>query len=146
MPPRTRTRTRTAALGALARAAALDPAAPRSERLGLHNDPYAMSEAALTTHVIGAAKDLDYTLRYHTRDSRGSDKGFPDWVLVNVRRGRFILAELKKQDGTVKPEQKDWAAGLLELVRMGLRIEYYLWRPADWYSGDIQRILAARPA
>lgn len=144
MPPRARGRAAT--MAALTRAANLDPNAPRAERLGLHNDPKAMSEAALTTKVIGAAKDLRYELRYHTRDSRGSDRGFPDWCLVNVPRRRFILVELKSQDGTIRPEQKTWAAGLLELIEAGLvGLEYYLWRPADWYSGAIQRILAARP-
>ncbi len=120
-------------------------AAPRTGRLPVYNDPRAMTEAALQGNVIDLATTLDYTLRYHTRDSRGSDKGFPDLCLVSVRRSRFVLAELKSESGTPRPEQKIWAAGLRELIETGVGIEYYLWRPSDWYSGLIRSVLEAKP-
>ena len=61
---------------------------------------------------------------YHTRDSRGSDPGFPDLVLV---RDRVIFAELKAARGRVTNDQRAWAAALEAAGAV-----YYLWRPADW--------------
>lgn len=61
---------------------------------------------------------------YHTRDSRGSDPGFPDLVLV---RDRVIFAELKSARGRPTPDQRQWAATLEHA-----NANYYLWRPADW--------------
>jgi len=73
---------------------------------------------------------LDYATRvarpawehYHTRNSRGSRAGFPDWVLW---RERVIFVELKSEGGRVKREQ--WA------VIDGLRAagaEVHIWRPS----------------
>jgi hypothetical protein len=71
-------------------------------------------------------------LRYHTRDSRGSEPGFPDLVLVRGRRLLFV--ELKTAKGKPSPEQLLWMNALRETPA-----EVYLWRPADWV--DVQRIL-----
>jgi hypothetical protein len=119
-------------------------AAPRTGRLPVYNDPRTTTEAALQGNIVDLATALDYALRYHTRDSRGSDKGFPDLCLVSVRRRRFVLAELKSEAGGLRPEQKIWAGGLLELIEAGIGIEYCLWRPSDW-CGLIRSILEARP-
>lgn len=69
---------------------------------------------------------------YHTRDSRGSQAGFPDLVLT--RGGRLIFAELKSARGKVRPEQSDW----LDALRAAGQV-VYLWRPEDW--SEIGRIL-----
>jgi len=61
---------------------------------------------------------------YHTLNSLGSAKGFPD--LVMVRPPRLIVAELKSDAGKVRPEQLEW---LDDLRSCG--VEVYLWRPAD---------------
>jgi hypothetical protein len=61
---------------------------------------------------------------FHVHDSRKSEKGWPDLVLV---RERILFAELKSETGTTTPDQDDW---LEALRRAGA--EVYLWRPRDW--------------
>lgn len=62
---------------------------------------------------------------YHTHDSRRSNHGFPDLVLV--RAGRLIFAELKSEAGRVTPAQQAWLNDLTEAIGA-----VYLWRPSDW--------------
>jgi hypothetical protein len=62
---------------------------------------------------------------YHTYDSRRSNPGFPDLVLV--RPPVLIAAELKTERGRVSPIQQAW---LNELAQCH-QIRTYLWRPAD---------------
>lgn len=64
-------------------------------------------------------------LTFHDYDSRRSNPGFPDLVLV--RPPRLIFAELKSQGGRVRKHQEIWLAALGEC-----EVETYLWRPADW--------------
>ena len=61
---------------------------------------------------------------YHTRDSRRSDPGFPDLVLV--RGERLIFAELKREKGRLSDSQRTWLAALEETA------ETHVWRPSDW--------------
>lgn len=82
-----------------------------------------MPERAVQSFVKEAAARFGW-LYYHTRDSRGSDPGFPDCCLV--RGERLIFAELKSTKGRTSPAQAEW----LERLR-GCGIEVYLWRPAD---------------
>lgn len=63
---------------------------------------------------------------YHTHDSRRSEPGFPDLVLVHAGQHRVIFAELKTATGRTTPEQDAWLA---DLTAAG--VEAYLWRPAD---------------
>ncbi|MCC7369674.1 MAG: VRR-NUC domain-containing protein [Chloroflexi bacterium] len=51
--------------------------------------------------------------------------GLPDLLLV--RGERLIWAELKAQDGTTTPEQREWIA---RLRAAGETV--HVWRPADW--------------
>lgn len=74
-------------------------------------------------------------LCYHTHDSRRSDPGFPDLVLV--RGGTLIFAELKSKYGRVSAEQKVWLNELAALddhreMGSGPNLEVVVWRPADW--------------
>ena len=71
---------------------------------------------------------------YHTGDSRKSNAGFPDLVMV---RERVVYAELKKQSGKVSPEQQVWIDALRAAGE-----EVYVWRPSDW--DEICKILARR--
>jgi VRR-NUC domain len=63
---------------------------------------------------------------YHTHDSRRSEPGFPD--LVMVRRRRIVFAELKAEKGRVTDTQREWIGAL----RMASACEVYVWRPSDW--------------
>ena len=60
---------------------------------------------------------------YHTRDSRKSNPGFPDLVLVG---NAVIYAELKSAKGRLSPAQTHW---IDRLVAAGQ--EVHVWRPAD---------------
>lgn len=73
-------------------------------------------------------------LVYHTHDSRRSALGFPDLVLV--RPPRLIFAELKSEEGRIRPEQRTWLEALFGCTRAP---ESYLWRPRDLQ--EIQALL-----
>ena len=75
--------------------------------------------------------------RYHTFNSRKSEPGFPDEVIVLPRR--LIVAELKSERGRVTPDQRRWLDAFGSLC-FG---EVYLWRPRHLLSGEIARILTA---
>lgn len=70
--------------------------------------------------------DIRGWLVYHTHDSRRSQAGFPD--LVMVRGGRIIFAEIKSEKGRTSPEQKVW----IKYLRTAKRKDVFLWRPSDW--------------
>ena len=84
-----------------------------------------LPEAVLLGQVRALAQRLGY-LVYHTHDSRGSDDGFPDLVLVNPTR--IICAELKTCTGKLTARQAVW----LDLLRHTGKVEVYCWRPGDW--------------
>jgi len=82
---------------------------------------------------------------YHTRDSRGSEPGFPDWAFL--RDGVLVLAELKAQGGRLQPGtwsksgryypgQQEWLDALAAVPGLVVR----LWRPSDW--AEIEAVLA----
>ena len=70
------------------------------------------------------------------------DPGFPDLVLA--RRGRVIFAELKKEDGAVKPSQRRWLEELGEYGGLGDTLvgvyDVFVWRPSD--RPTIEKVLA----
>lgn len=63
---------------------------------------------------------------WHDQDSRRNAPGLPDLLMVRGRR--LVFAELKRQRGRVRPEQREWLAAL---VLVGGNVETYLWRPSD---------------
>lgn len=69
---------------------------------------------------------------YHTHDSRRSDAGFPDLVLI--RRPRIVWVELKADRGRLTGEQRAW---LDDLRACGQ--EVFLWRPSDFR--EIEKVL-----
>lgn len=99
----------------------------------------AMSEDALLTAVLDLAKARDW-LAYHVRNSKAGviqgDPGFPDLVLV--RDGRLVFTELKSETNRTTEAQRAWLARLLEVRE----VTTVIWRPSDWLSGAIERILA----
>lgn len=95
-----------------------------SKVLDMHLLVANMSEAEFQAKVRKFAKEAGWLI-YHTRDSRGSDKGFPDLVLV--RPPYVVFAELKREGEKPTPEQQRW---LDDLDNCGQAA--YLWRPSDW--------------
>lgn len=93
------------------------------------------SEAVFTQKVRTEAIAAGW-LFYHTADSRGSDRGFPDCVMV--RGERIVFAELKVPGGRIEREQEAWLAQLREAAQpsknpYAVNIpEVYTWWPKDW--------------
>jgi hypothetical protein len=83
----------------------------------------AVTEKAWQATVLEAARTCGW-LVYHTHNSRRSQPGFPDLVLV---RDRVIFVELKAEDGKLSHAQADWLAAL---GRAGADV--HCWRPSDW--------------
>lgn len=94
-----------------------------------------MTEEQLQRSVLSCAGFLGWRC-YHTHDSRRSQAGFPDLVLVHVQQRRVVYAELKREKGRVRGEQQAWLDDLA-----AVDAEVYLWRPADWHHGRIEEIL-----
>jgi len=69
---------------------------------------------------------------YHTFDSRRSEGGFPDAVMV--KRPRVLFVEFKSDRGKATAAQLAWIG---ELRACGQ--EVYIWRPSEFEK--IQRIL-----
>ena len=99
-----------------------------------------MREKVFQQAVVTLAK-LNGWLVYHTHDSRKSEPGFPDLVLVHPR-GQCLFVELKSETGKITKAQGAWLEALLGVKG---RPRTYLWRPADWRSGLIEDLLRYRP-
>ncbi|MBW8025317.1 VRR-NUC domain-containing protein [Clavibacter michiganensis subsp. michiganensis] len=80
-------------------------------------------------------------LVYHTHDSRRSQKGFPDLVLVHATRGLVLFRELKTEKGTLRPEQRTWIHDLTEAGQ-----DAAVWRPRQWFDQTIPDLLTGRTA
>lgn len=88
-----------------------------------------MTEAQLQQAITEMA-DV-YRVRWHHEvDSRRSKAGLPDLILCG---SRLELWELKKQAGTVSPDQRAW---LEALMRAGITARVV--RPIDLVSGRCQ--------
>ena len=98
------------------------------------------SEADVENHVRRVLADLAKTgrpvLAYHTRDSRRSHAGYPDWCCSG--RNGVLFRELKRQGGRTTPDQDAW---LDSFAANGL--DAGVWRPSDCVSGRVARELAA---
>lgn len=96
-------------------------------------------EKTFQTMVIDAARQLGYRQIYHTKDSRRSQPGFPDLVLVSASRKRTLFIELKTMTGKVRPEQEEWIEALV-----GAGQEAAILRPSDWRSRRVHAILSGQ--
>jgi hypothetical protein len=94
-----------------------------------------MSEAELQELVIAAAR-LGGWRWYHTADSRRSNPGWPDLVLVRGREALFV--ELKSEKGRVRPEQREWLQALERVETFSTGIL----RPSDADAFITDRLLA----
>jgi hypothetical protein len=100
----------------------------------------AMSEAEVERAVAGMVKQLAL-FGYHTRDSRRSAAGFPDWTICGP--GGVIFRELKREGKHPTGAQLAW---LDALTAAG--VDAGVWCPSDLLAGRIARELArlSRPA
>jgi hypothetical protein len=89
---------------------------------------------SLDAHVRKLIKDLGLWA-YHPRSSKGSEPGWPDWVIIG--RAGILYRELKTEHGTVSLEQR--RVGDL-LTRAGGN--FAVWRPRHLVDGSIGRELA----
>lgn len=93
--------------------------------------------------MLQAVRDYARMMGYltmHTLDSRGTEPGFPDLVMVGPHR--LIFAELKRETGKATAAQQDWLNRLDSIERKsdGLVVAR-LWKPSDWYSGEVEEVL-----
>lgn len=95
-------------------------------------DAVKLSEKQFMAQVIQFAK-LHSWLVYHTHDSRRSEPGFPDLVLV--RGERLLFVELKLDDTRTSQEQDKW----IDAIRRA-RVQVLVWRPRFWAS--IEEVLS----
>lgn len=94
-----------------------------------------ITEADFQASVIRHARLRGYWV-YHTYDSRHSEAGFPDTVIVHPEHPDWpvVMAELKKETTKPTTAQEAWLEALA-----GRRIETRLWRPSSWE--EIERTL-----
>ena len=90
------------------------------------------SEREFQARVIQLAESLGWRV-YHTHDSRRSQPGFPDLVLVHPVQKRVVWRELKTAKGRLRPAQKEWLESL-----QGAGENAAVWRPDDWTLGIIE--------
>ena len=99
-----------------------------------------LTEAQLQRGILDAAALYGYRV-WHNTYAIGSDRGWPDLVLVRVatraRPGRLIFAELKGPRGRVRPDQAVWLQTLREAGQ-----EVYLWDSREISLQEITDILA----
>ena len=91
-----------------------------------------MREREFQSKVVQYARLTGWKV-YHTYDSRRSNPGFPDLVLV---KNRVVYAELKTETGKLSEAQKAWRDAL---VKAGA--EFYVWKPSD--MKEIGKVLSS---
>lgn len=91
-----------------------------------------MTERQLQEAVVNMAKNLGWLVQ-HTYDSRRSEPGFPDLVLV---RHRVMFRELKRTNGRLTKDQEKY---LERLARADA--DQGVWRPWDLLNGTIAKEL-----
>lgn len=100
-----------------------------------------VSESQLQKNVFSLAHALGFHV-FHTYDSvlgsKAIDPGFPDAILA--KDGRVLAIEFKTERGKLSIAQGAW---LYNLSARG-QVETYCWRPRDWSSGEIERVLIGR--
>jgi len=98
----------------------------------------ALAKAMSEDELQGTVRDMGKLRRwyaYHTYNSRKSEPGFPD--LVMVRDGRLLFLELKRQNGKVSPAQAD----VLRKLQQVPCAEVHIVRPSDLLCGAVLALL-----
>lgn len=78
-----------------------------------------MPESQLQERIIESAT-IGGWMHYHTHDSRRSDRGWPDLVLVRGRR--MLVLELKRRTGRVSVHQQRWIDALQQVDTLDVRV------------------------
>ena len=81
-----------------------------------------MTEQQFQNKILKLARQTGWTA-YHTYDSRRSQPGFPDLVLV---KDRVLFRELKTDKGKQSKAQKIWERTLRKA-----KSDFKVWRPKD---------------
>lgn len=89
-----------------------------------------LDEKAFDAEIVKLAKRNGWET-YHTYNSRKSSEGWPDRAFW---RERFLLAELKTEDGKLSKEQSETITSL-----RNAGVEVYVWRPSQW--AEIEKVL-----
>jgi hypothetical protein len=110
----------------------LDPAFHLGEKPAAPPPAEGADEKHFMADVIKEAKRQGWRC-YHTHNSRRSQAGFPDLVMI---RGCFmIVAELKVGKNDLEPAQHDWMMDFEAVAyESNGRVRYFLWRPQDWQT------------
>jgi hypothetical protein len=113
-----------------------------------------MTEAELVNRIVEHCRGTGWLVMHQrpavNRSGRWSTpiqgvKGFPDLVLAPTPRGPrkpltprlgVLIVECKTEKGRLEPEQIRWRDALL-----AAGADWRLWRPMDWLSGHIERVL-----
>ena len=85
----------------------------------------AMSEAEWQEQIVSYARMNDW-LVHHNADSRRSDPGLPDLILV--RGDTVMFLECKKMTGKMRQEQTLWMGRL----KTATQVKSAVVRPSDW--------------
>ncbi len=88
---------------------------------------------SLEAHLRRLLADLGL-FGYHPYNSRRSEPGWPDWVIIG---NRILYRELKSEHGVVSAAQRDVGA---RITRAGG--DWAVWRPRDLLGGTIAKQLA----
>ena len=83
-----------------------------------------LSEKQFQVSVVKEAKRLGWRV-FHVHDSRKSEAGFPDLVLL--RGPRQVVAELKVGSNKPSAAQLNWLEWFADAG-----VENHVWYPADW--------------
>lgn len=89
------------------------------------------SEKEFQAQVLAAARTLGWELQYHTYDSRRSQKGWPDLVLIHPEKRLLVIWELKTEKGIVGPDQLEWMHGLRGVLGGQPNVLVGIRRPRD---------------
>ena len=85
----------------------------------------AILEKDFQAQIVELAALAGWRLIYHTHDSRRSNPGFPD--LVMMRPPEIIVLEVKREKGRLTAEQGEWIDGF-----RACGIEAHVVRPSEW--------------
>ena len=86
-----------------------------------------VTEAAWQQTVVDLAELTGWWV-YHNPDSRRSQPGFPDLVLIRAPRVMFL--ELKRETGRLSTAQRE----VLAELEVCPGVEVHVARPSDWAS------------